>query len=55
MVEMVQRKIIPALGVALKFGEPRIIFVALEGLTNVFNFGKKLPSDGTNPYCLIAE
>ena len=55
MEEMVQRNIIPALGAALKFAEPRIIFVALEGLTNVFNFGKQLPSDGNNPYCLIAE
>ena len=55
MEEMVRRNIIQALGFALKFTEPRIIFVALEGLTNVLNYGKKLATDGQNPYGLITE
>lgn len=42
MDEMVRRNIIQAIGVALKFQEPRIIFVALEGLTNILNYGKKM-------------
>jgi len=39
MNAMVQKQLIEALGVALKFKEPRIIFVSLEGLTNCLKFG----------------
>jgi hypothetical protein len=57
MAEMVRRNIIQALGAALKYQEPRIIFVALEGLTNVLKSGAKLAVEGVsgNPYCLLAE
>lgn len=44
MEELVRHGIIQALGIALKFEEPRAIFVALEGLCKVLEFGKQLNS-----------
>lgn len=55
MDEMVKRDIIKAIGVALKFEEPRNIFVGLEGLANVLSSGQKLAEGANNPYCLIVE
>lgn len=40
MDELVRHGIVQALGIALKFEEPRAIFVALEGLCKVLEFGK---------------
>lgn len=39
MDQMVKLNIIQAMGIALNFEEPRIIFVALEGLGNVLQYG----------------
>lgn len=54
MEELVRRGIIRALGVGLKFDDPRSIFVTLEGLAKVLEQGKKQNAE-MNPYGLIAE
>lgn len=55
MADLVKHNIIQAIGVALKFEEPRIIFVALEGLSNVLAYGQKIATGGENPYSLLVE
>jgi hypothetical protein len=38
------------------FEEPRLIFVALEGLANVLEAGKRIAQDqNSNPYSLMCE
>ena len=54
MHEMVNRNIIQALGIGLKFEEPRSIFVALEGLSKVLAAGVSISRE-ENPFALIAE
>jgi importin subunit alpha-2 len=54
MQQMVQKNIIQAIGVALKFEETRTVFVALEGLGKVLEYGKKIDPNH-NPYALEVE
>lgn len=55
MSEMVNRNIVQGLGCGLKLECSRSIFVALEGLENVFKAGLKLYQNDFNPYCILAE
>jgi hypothetical protein len=54
MRQLVERNIIQALGIGLKFDEPRCIYVALEGLGKVLEAGKRI-DPVNNPYGLVVE